>query len=102
VALEGRARELADGRRLLQSEANRYDTVRRLVYSQHRYEVFDAEGNLERTFVHSFELAFLYAADLERMLGDAGFVDVRISGDFSGRPVQHDGDELVVSARRGD
>jgi SAM-dependent methyltransferase len=92
---------LQNGGQVLRSEANRYDTVRRVVHSQHRYEVYDAAGDLERTFLHSLELAYLYPADIERLLADTGFVDTRIYGDFSERPLSRDQDELVVEARRG-
>jgi SAM-dependent methyltransferase len=92
--------QLPNGGYLVRSEANRYDTVQQRVHSQHRYEEFDARGTLTRTFLHRLELAYLYPPDIRRLLDQAGFKDVRIVGDFSGRPFEHDTDELVIEAMR--
>jgi SAM-dependent methyltransferase len=89
-----------DGSLISVSEANRYDTLKRVVRSQHRYEVYDASGALVRTFLHALELAYLYPGEIERLLLDSGFTDIRIHGGFDGRPLQHDRDELVVVATR--
>ena len=43
---------LADGGLVIRSESNRYDTVRRLVDSQHRYEEYAPDGTLTRTSLH--------------------------------------------------
>jgi SAM-dependent methyltransferase len=88
----------ADGGSLVRSEANRYDTVRQRVHSQHRYEEFGADGTLRRTFLHRLELAYLYPADVRRLLGQAGFTSVQIDGAFDGRPFENDTDELVIDA----
>lgn len=85
---------------VVQSEANRYDTVAQVVHSLHRYEVFDASGTLDRTAMLRLRLAYLYPADLRRLLEASGFTDVTISGGFDGRPFTEDGQELVVQARR--
>jgi SAM-dependent methyltransferase len=91
---------LPDGGRIVCSDANRYDTIRQVVHSQQRYEVYDADGNLVRTFLHALEVAFLYPADIRQLLEQAGFAEIRISGGFDGRPLESDKDELVVEARR--
>lgn len=91
-------RDLPDGRQLVVSEANRYDTVRQIVYSRHRYEIYSAKGELERTFLNTLDLAYLYRGDVLRLLEAAGFIDVQITGGFDGRPFGEDGDELVVEA----
>ena len=91
---------VADGGCVVRSEANRYDTVLQRVYTQHRYERFDGDGNLTRTFLHRLELAYLYPADVRRLLEQSGFEDVRIDGNFDGDPFANDTDELVVRARR--
>jgi SAM-dependent methyltransferase len=92
--------DLPDGGHLVRSEANRYDTVQQRVHSQHRYEEFDARGVLTRTVVHRLELAYLYPPDIRRLLEQADFTDVQIAGDFTGRPFEHDTDELVIEATR--
>jgi hypothetical protein len=87
---------MPDGGHLVSSEANRYDTVKRRVYSQHRYELFGPDGNLARTFLQRLELAYLYPQDIRRLLTDAGFRSIRIDGGFDGRPFERDADELVI------
>ena len=88
-----------DGGWIVRSEAIRYDTVRQRVLGLLRYEDYDAGGTLTRTAMHKLELAYLYRADLERLLQQAGFSWIRISGAFDGRPFEHDADELVIEAR---
>jgi SAM-dependent methyltransferase len=80
------------------SEANRYDTVRQTVQSQHRYDEYDDNGLLLRSTLHRLELAYLYPGDLRHLLARAGFTDVTIYGGFTGRPFSDDTDELVVDA----
>jgi len=88
----------ADGGCIVRSESNRYDTVRQLVDSQHRYEEYGPDGTLTRTSLHRLQLAYLYAQDVRRLLNAAGFQSVHIAGGFDGRPFQHDTDELVIEA----
>ena len=90
--------DLPDGGWVVRSEANRFDTVRRRIHSLHRFEEFGAEGELRRTTLHRLELTYLYPPDLRRLLAQAGFQTVTISGGFTGSPFQHDTDELVVEA----
>jgi SAM-dependent methyltransferase len=87
-----------DGAWVVRSEANRYDTVRRRVHSQHRYEEYGSDGTLRRTFLHRLELSYLYPSDISRLLETAGFGSVQIWGGFDGRPFERDTDELVVEA----
>jgi ubiquinone/menaquinone biosynthesis C-methylase UbiE len=80
------------------SEANRYDTVRQIVHSLHRYEEYAEDGTLTRTSLNPLKLAYLYPADIRRLLVQAGFRDVKIAGSFAGREVLQDTDELVIDA----
>ena len=89
----------ADSGCIVRSESNRYDTVKRLVHSLHRYEEYGPDGTLTRTSLHRLQLAYLYPADIQRLLQDAGFDSVQISGGFDGRAFEKDTDELVVEAR---
>lgn len=91
-------REMPNGGCVVRSEANRYDTVRQVVHSQHRYEEYAADGTLTRTSLHRLELAYLYPADIRRLLRQAGFTKITISGGFTDRDFSRDGDELVVEA----
>jgi ubiquinone/menaquinone biosynthesis C-methylase UbiE len=90
----------SDGGRVVRSDSNRYDTVRQLVDSYLRYEIYDAGGNLTRTFLQQLQLAYLYPADIRRLLEQTGFEDIQISGNFRGRPFESDTDELAIEARR--
>jgi ubiquinone/menaquinone biosynthesis C-methylase UbiE len=94
----GHTHSLPSGGWVTQSEANRYDTVRQIVHSMHRYDVYGPEGNLERSSMLPLELAYLYPADIQRLLTAAGFRDVVIKGGFDGREFNRDGAELVVEA----
>jgi SAM-dependent methyltransferase len=91
--------QTADGGCVLRSEANRYDTVRQRVHSHHRYEEYAPDGTLIRTSRHRLELAYLYPADIRRLLVQAGFGSVQIAGAFDGRAFENDTDELVIEAR---
>ena len=89
----------SDGGFVVRSESNLYDTPRQLVDSQHRYEEFGPDGTLIRTSLHRLQLAYLYPRDLRRLLSEAGFRSVQITGGFDGRPFEKDTDELVIEAR---
>jgi SAM-dependent methyltransferase len=91
---------LEDGSLLIRSEAGHYDTVRQRVRSLHRYEQYGVDGDLKRTFLHRLELAYLYPADIRRLLEESGFGKVEIAGGFDGRPFKNDMDELVIEAER--
>lgn len=91
---------MPDGGWITCSEANRYDTVRQRAHSRHRFERFNARGELVETFIQRLELAYLYPGELQRLLEAAGFDTIEIHGGFAERPFTQDGEELVVSARR--
>jgi hypothetical protein len=90
--------ELPAGGYVVRSEANRYDSVRQIVHSQHRYDEYAADGTLIQTSLHRLDLAYLYPSDLRRLLTQAGFQEVTISGGFTGREFSRDADELVIDA----
>src|SRR5262249_14857964 len=81
--------KLDDGSLLIRSEANYFDTVRQRVRSLHRYELYGADGDLKRTFLNRLELAYLYPADIRRLLEDSGFGKIEIAGGFDGRPFKN-------------
>lgn len=90
--------ELPTGGFVVRSESTRYDTVRQLVHALHRYDQYDAVGVLRESSVLRLQLGYLYPNDVRRLLTDAGFTDITIHGDFTGREFSRDGDELVVVA----
>jgi SAM-dependent methyltransferase len=92
--------KLGDGSLLIRSEAGHYDTVRQRVHSLHRYEQYGVDGDLKRAFLQRLELAYLYPADIRRLLEDCGFGKIKIAGGFDDRPFNNDTDELVIEAER--
>jgi ubiquinone/menaquinone biosynthesis C-methylase UbiE len=93
-------RKLDDGGFVVDSDATRYNTVKQQLESMMRTEEFAPDGSLRRTYMMHLELAYLYPSDMTSLLSDSGFELTRISGDFSGRPFERDGDELVIEARK--
>lgn len=89
-----------DGGFVVYSDSTRYDTVRQRLEGMIRTEEFSSDGSLRSTNMMHLELAYLYPSDIASLLAESGFELVRISGDFSGRPFERDGDELVVEARK--
>jgi ubiquinone/menaquinone biosynthesis C-methylase UbiE len=89
---------LPTGGFVARSEANRYDTVRQVVHSQHRYEEYDDRGVLLRTTLQRLALAYLYRGDIHHLLARAGFTDVAVNGGFDGGAFSNDTDELVIEA----
>jgi hypothetical protein len=94
----GSTHVLPSGGWVVQSEANRYDTVNQVVHSMHRYDVCRPDGSLERSSMLRLALAYLYPADIRRLLMAAGFRDVTIKGGFDGREFTREGEELVIEA----
>jgi ubiquinone/menaquinone biosynthesis C-methylase UbiE len=89
---------LPSGGWVVQSEANRYDTVAQVVHSLHRYDAYGPDGTLERSSMLRLDLAYLYPTDIQRLLTAAGFRHITIKGGFDGREFSRDGEELVVEA----
>lgn len=89
---------LPSGGFVVRSEANRYDTVRQVVHALLRHEEYGEDAVLARSSLQRLELAYLYPADIRRLLTEAGFGDIRIGGGFDGREFSRDTDELVVEA----
>jgi ubiquinone/menaquinone biosynthesis C-methylase UbiE len=90
--------DLPDGRFIVYSDTTRYDTVHQQLQSFIKSEEYGPGGDLLRTDILRLHLTYLYPADIRRLLENAGFENVRISGDFNGRAFERDTDELVVEA----
>ncbi len=90
--------ELPNGGFVTRSEANRYDAVRQIVHSLHRYDEYAADGTLARSSLLRLKLGYIYPADIRRLLAQAGFREIVINGGFAGDEVLRDTDELVVDA----
>lgn len=93
-------KDLPEGGFVIFSDASRYYTAQQRLRSLIRTEEFSAGGRLVRTHMMRLELAYLYPGDITQLLDRSGFDLIRISGDFTGRPFERDGDELVIEARR--
>lgn len=94
-------RTAPNGDRIVLSVANHFDTAKQQVLSMHRFERFDASGQMVDVTVQELDIAYLYPGDLRDLLKHTGFKDIRIDGGFEGEPVDTDGCELVVRATRG-
>jgi ubiquinone/menaquinone biosynthesis C-methylase UbiE len=90
--------DLPSGGWVVLSEATHYDTVAQRVHSLQQYEVYRQDGSLEKTSMFRIELAYLYPADIKRLLHASGFSEITIKGGFDGRKFTRDGEELVVEA----
>lgn len=93
-------RQRADAGFVVYSECSRYYTVEQRLESMLRTEEFAPDGSLRRTSMMHLELAYLYPSDVASLCAASGFELQRISGDFDGRELERDGDELVVEARK--
>jgi SAM-dependent methyltransferase len=89
---------LPSGGFVMRTEASRYDTVQQRVHSQIRYDEYSEDGSLGKTSLHRLELAYLYPADVRRLLTQAGFGSVIISAGFNGGELSRDTDEMVIEA----
>lgn len=65
----------------------------------YRFRLTDSAGN-PRVEDQVIEQRCLYAAELPSLLGNAGFAEVSITGDFDESPVTEDTGQLVVRATR--
>jgi hypothetical protein len=72
--------------------------VRRLVHAVQRYESFDADGALVRTFLQRLELTYLYPDEIRSLLREAGFSSIEDLRGLFGTSLEND-DELVIQAR---
>ncbi len=88
-----------DGGFVMRSESNRYDTVRQIVHSNHRYDEYGPDGTLIGSWMQRLKLAYLFPRNVRALLLEAGFNDIRIDGDFHGRELLNDKNELVIQAR---
>jgi predicted RNA methylase len=90
----------ADGGSILLSVANHFMPAEQKLLSLHRFERFDANGELAGVTLQELEMAYLYPGDLRDLLKHAGFYDIDVQGGFGGEDVNVDGCELVVRALR--
>ena len=89
-----------DGGWILLSEATLYNSGAQQVTTRLRYERYNDQGRQISVDMERLELAYLYPGDIRDRMREAGFVEVRIDGDFAGQPFTTDGQELVVRGRR--
>lgn len=90
---------LPDGAEILVSGAARNDLLSQTKEAFFRYEQY-RDGLLERTELQTFQMRWYSPWEFELMLFLAGFVDVRITGDFTDQPLGHHHREMVFLARR--
>ncbi len=91
--------DLPDGSYAVYSEALRYDTVRQRVMPMIRTDFYSASGDFQRSKMCRLDLAYLYPADVTRLLQEANFEVIRMSGDYNDGPLENSSNELVIEAR---
>ena len=72
----------------LSSQRQPVRTVRQIVHSMHRYDVSGSEGKLESSSMLRLKLAYLYPADIRRLLRQRPVSRYVIKGGFDGRELQ--------------
>jgi SAM-dependent methyltransferase len=69
-----------DGMTFIAHEAFRYDTDAQMQHVLNRHEVWDADGTLVKTYLRRVELRWWTRPQLEQLLGEHGYADVRTRG----------------------
>jgi SAM-dependent methyltransferase len=69
-----------DGMTFIAHEAFRYDTRAQLQRILNRHEVWDPDGSLVTTYMRRIALRWWTGPQMEQLLGDCGYVDVRLRG----------------------
>lgn len=89
-----------DGGFVCLTDATKYDSIRQIVHARLRYDHYDEAGRLLNTFMQRLEIAYLYPGDVHAILQRAGFIDITIEGGFEGKPLDDDGSEMAITARK--
>jgi SAM-dependent methyltransferase len=80
------------------STLTRYDRVHQLLLAEREVLESDPGGAALRHHRYDFTLRWVYKAEMELLLAAAGFARWEVRGDFDGRPLEKDTDEMVWTA----
>ena len=87
------------GRAVRLFSRTRYDRVGQILETEREIRINGPEGApAEAHFFQSFRLRWIYKAEMELLLGAAGFTRWAVAGGFDGQPLASDRDEMVWSA----
>jgi hypothetical protein len=87
-----------DGEQVVRHAAVSRDPVAQIMTVRFRYERW-REGSVVGNELATFRMRWFWRYELEHLLARAGFAEVSILGDFSGRAVAADTPAYVVVAR---
>jgi hypothetical protein len=93
-------RELPDGK-LDRFSISRYDAASQLLRMRLFYELYGESGELKERRAHDLTIRVTWRAELELMLGLAGFEVEAVYGGVEGEPFTTGSDHLIVLARNG-
>jgi hypothetical protein len=75
-----------------------FDRVQQLQHSDNEVEMLDAAGKVIATYPSKTTLRWIYKSEMELLLRAAGFARWQILGDFDGRPLEKETDDMIVQA----
>ena len=75
-----------------------FDRVRQLQHSYNEVEMLDAAGKVVATYPSKTTLRWIYKAEMELLLGAAGFARWEILGDFDGHLLENETDAMIIKA----
>lgn len=88
-----------DGARIVISWLSHFDAITHLKHSIHRYELVK-NGQLLATEFEYFDLRFYSVPEIEMLLTETGFVEVRTGKPFSFAPLADTDDTIIVECRK--
>lgn len=100
--LEGERTDPRTGRTLRVFDTRSFDRVRQVQHSITEVESVGADGSVELLQRSEFDMRWLYKEEAALLLRHTRYAHWKISGDFEGRPLTQETDEMVVRAWVGD
>jgi SAM-dependent methyltransferase len=96
--VESESRDPETGRLLRVTSTPWYDRVNQILRGMGELQEIDADGRLDAVHPYAFTLRWIYKAEMELLLRVAGFARWQVWGDFAGKPLERDTDEMVWKA----
>ena len=96
--LEGERTDPRTGRTLRMFDTRSFDRVRQVQHSITEVESVGADGSVELLQRSEFDMRWLYKEEAALLLRHTRYAHWEISGDFEGRPLTQETDEMVVRA----
>jgi SAM-dependent methyltransferase len=90
-----------NGRTLKMFDTRSFDRVRQIQHSITEVESVGLDGSVDRLQRSEFDMRWLYKEEAALLLRHTGYQHWDISGDFEGRPLTQETDDMVVRAWPG-